>query len=212
MTGPRRHTRRHDADLLIPSENTNFLQTRTGTRHRFSGNPFTYDYEFNQSKRSSRRSLAFRSTVPPFRRRRDIRDRPEHPSLLPIGRPNSDDTGYTGYLTGGWTGIGSGYPSAFGYMNPTDQGSVYIAPNMTFDFTEIQYKARPWRRPRLTGRRSSSSHRQCCRHADRRVADPRLRRRGVEHHDQFGATGSPYTTQMYTDFIAQAYCATTTSS
>ena len=43
-------------------------------------------------------------------------------------------------MTGGWTGIGSGYPSAFGYMSPTDQGSVYIAPNMTFDFTEIEFQ------------------------------------------------------------------------
>ena len=51
-------------------------------------------------------------------------------------------TGYTGYVTGGWTGIESGYPSAFGYINPTQQGSVYIAPNMTFDFTEIQYQGK----------------------------------------------------------------------
>ena len=71
------------------------------------------------------------------RRERNIRDRPEHPSLFP-----RQGTGYTGYLTGGWTGIGSGYPGAIGYMSPTDQNSVYIAPNMTFDFTEIQYQGK----------------------------------------------------------------------
>ena len=27
-------------------------------------------------------------------------------------------------------------------MSPTSQGSVYIAPNMTFDFTEIQYQGK----------------------------------------------------------------------
>ena len=27
-------------------------------------------------------------------------------------------------------------------MSPTQQGSVYIAPNMTFDFTEIQYQGK----------------------------------------------------------------------
>ena len=66
-----------------------------------------------------------------------VRDRPEHPALFP-----PSGTGYTGYVTGGWTGIGSGYPSAFGYIDPTHQGSVYIAPNMTFDFTEIQYEGK----------------------------------------------------------------------
>ena len=34
----------------IPAENTNFLQTVTGTVTSSTGNPFTYDYEFNQSK------------------------------------------------------------------------------------------------------------------------------------------------------------------
>ena len=47
--------------------------------------------------------------------------------------------GVTGYVEGGWTGVGSGAPNAFGYIDPSDTGSVYIAPNITFDFTEIQY-------------------------------------------------------------------------
>ena len=33
--------------------------------------------------------------------------------------------------SGGWTGVGSGYPSAIGTMSPTNAGAVYIAPNMT---------------------------------------------------------------------------------
>ena len=45
----------------------------------------------------------------------------------------------TGYVNGGWTGVGSGAPNAFGYIDPSDTGSVYIAPNITFDFTEIEY-------------------------------------------------------------------------
>ena len=47
--------------------------------------------------------------------------------------------GVTGYVEGGWTGAGSGAPNAFGYIDPSHTGSVYIAPNITFDFTEIQY-------------------------------------------------------------------------
>ena len=45
-------------------------------------------------------------------------------------------------MTGGWTGVGSGFPSAFGYMSPTPTGAVYLAPNVTFDFTEIQYQGK----------------------------------------------------------------------
>src|SRR6202022_4956706 len=48
--------------------------------------------------------------------------------------------GLTGYVSGGWTGVGSGYPNAFGFMSPTDTGSGYIAPNITFDFTEVQFQ------------------------------------------------------------------------
>jgi serralysin len=61
--------------------------------------------------------------------------------------------GHTGYVTGGWTGIESGYPSAFGYLDPTQQGSVYIAPNVTFDFTEIQYQGKTVAQALPTGRR-----------------------------------------------------------
>ena len=90
-------------------------------------------------------------------------------------------------MTGGWTGIGSGYPSAIGYMSPTSQGSVYIAPNMTFDFTEIEYQGKTVAQAEADWAAQFNAHRgQCCRHAHRRVADPRLRRRGVEHHDEFG--------------------------
>ena len=47
--------------------------------------------------------------------------------------------GQEGYLNGGWTGVGSGSPNAFGYISPANQNSVYIAPNITFDFSEVQY-------------------------------------------------------------------------
>ncbi|MBV8400177.1 MAG: hypothetical protein JOZ17_15770 [Acetobacteraceae bacterium] len=48
--------------------------------------------------------------------------------------------GLTGYVNGGWTGVGAGAPNAFGYTDPSDTGSVYIAPNVTFNFTEIEYQ------------------------------------------------------------------------
>lgn len=45
---------------------------------------------------------------------------------------------YLDYLSGGAATIGAGYPSAIGYLTPS-QSKVYFSPNMTFDFTLIEY-------------------------------------------------------------------------
>jgi hypothetical protein len=43
------------------------------------------------------------------------------------------------YFSGGYSGIGAGYPGVFGYL--TNRASaVYIAPNYLFDFTMIQFQ------------------------------------------------------------------------
>ncbi len=42
------------------------------------------------------------------------------------------------YLSGGYSGFGAGYPSAIGYLTPVSN-KVYFSPNMTFDFTLIEY-------------------------------------------------------------------------
>ncbi|WP_234450686.1 M10 family metallopeptidase C-terminal domain-containing protein [Paracoccus sp. MC1862] len=41
------------------------------------------------------------------------------------------------YLSGGYSGVGAGYPGAFGYLTPGETEHVYIAPNMSFDFSLI---------------------------------------------------------------------------
>ena len=170
----------------VPPENTNFLEPTTGTNLSSDGNPFTYAYEFGTSKTTLEQQLSL-ALGHPF-------------TIYGAAVPGAAETaatsqnimayfpsgaGYTGYITGGWTGIDSGYPNAFGYINPTQQGSVYIAPNMTFDFTEIQYRGQDRRagRGRL-GRAVQCNHGQRCWHTCRRVAGARLRRRGVEHHDR----------------------------
>jgi hypothetical protein len=51
----------------VPTENTNFLQTGTGTYLSGDGQPFTYDYEFNQSKTLEQTQLGRRSMAPRFR-------------------------------------------------------------------------------------------------------------------------------------------------
>ena len=45
---------------------------------------------------------------------------------------------YLDYLSGGYSGIGAGYPSAFGYSTP-DSTKPYFSPNMYFDFTLIEF-------------------------------------------------------------------------
>ena len=129
----------------VPAENTNFLEAATGEANSATSNPFTYDYEFNQSKTVEQTNLGttiYGAAIPgaaeTFATDQNIL--PYYQSVA----PTATTPGYTGYLTGGWTGIGSGYPSAIGYMSPsaTDTGALYIAPNMTFDFTEIQYQGK----------------------------------------------------------------------
>ena len=45
------------------------------------------------------------------------------------------------YLSGGYSGTGAGFPNAFGFLNPT-QGKVYLSPNMSFDFTLVEFQNR----------------------------------------------------------------------
>ena len=167
----------------IPPENTNFLEPTTGTDLSSDGNPFTYAYEFGDSKDADLQHAArhARSTAPPCR----APPRPPPPARTswPIS-PRAPATPAMSPAAG--PASNSGYPSAFGYINPTQQGSVYIAPNMTFDFTEIQYEGKTVAQAEADwAAQFSAIDGQCRRHADRRLADPRLRRRGVEHHDQF---------------------------
>ncbi len=59
------------------------------------------------------------------------------------GMPDSLQTAhnimaYTDYLSGGASLIGAGYPSAIGYLTPTDT-KVYLSPNMSFDFTMVGF-------------------------------------------------------------------------
>jgi serralysin len=191
----------------IPAENTNFLQT-TGTVLSGDGQPFTYAYEFGQAKALEQTQLGstiYGAAIPGANETvaTDQNILPYYQSVA----PTATTAGYTGYLTGGWTGIGSGYPSAFGYLTPSalDQGSVYLAPNMTFDFTEIQYQGKTLQQAEADWAAQFSSL-----SADA-AGTPIIE---LPIHDYGAAawntttdtgTGSPYSTSMYTTFIQQAY-------
>ena len=45
---------------------------------------------------------------------------------------------YVNYLSGGYSGTGAGFQNAFGYLTPSSS-KVYLSPNMTFDYTNIEY-------------------------------------------------------------------------
>ncbi|MFD2648790.1 FG-GAP-like repeat-containing protein [Devosia albogilva] len=42
---------------------------------------------------------------------------------------------YYEYLSGGASLVGAGYPSAFGYLSADENNKIYLAPNVSFDFT-----------------------------------------------------------------------------
>ncbi|MGR3321132.1 MAG: hypothetical protein ACU0DK_04285 [Pseudooceanicola sp.] len=44
------------------------------------------------------------------------------------------------YMSGGYSAEGAGYPGAFGYLTPELQNAVYLAPNMSFDFSLFQFR------------------------------------------------------------------------
>ena len=46
------------------------------------------------------------------------------------------------YLTGGYSAVGAGFPNAFGFLN-ADSTKVYLSPNMSFDFTLIEFRKNP---------------------------------------------------------------------
>ncbi|MFC6639799.1 hypothetical protein [Sulfitobacter sediminilitoris] len=62
------------------------------------------------------------------------------------GAPETLDTSleiirFFDYMSGGYSGEGAGYPGAFGYLTPDQTDAVYLAPNMSFDFSLIQFQS-----------------------------------------------------------------------
>jgi serralysin len=194
----------------IPPENTNFLQTATTINPALSaiGNPFTYAYEFGQSAalESQLLGIPIYGAAVPGATETFATDQNILPYFQSVA-PTATTPGYTGYLTGGWTGVGSGYPSAIGYMSPsaTDTGALYIAPNMTFDFTEIQYQGKTVAQAEADW--AAQFNAITTNAAGTPVVVLPIHDYGVAAWNTTtdSAIGSPYTTAMYTQFIANAY-------
>ncbi len=180
-------------------ENTNTLYVTPPANG--SAPNWTFNYEFGQSKTIEQQNIGI--------------------AIAGAAVPGANDTvatsqqilqyyqsvagGLTGYVSGGWTGVGSGYPNAFGYISPTDTGSVYVAPNITFDFTEVQFQNKT---PAQALADWETLFQQLSGHSQVPVIVWPWHDYGPTNWDTNGTgTGPGYTTQMFTDFIAYAQSA-----
>ena len=111
---------------------------------------------------------------------------------------------YYNYLSGGFTGVGSGYPSAFGYLNPTmaAQDKVYLAPNIQFDFSLIEFRGMT---PAQAMAEWAAEIADLSKHTDVPVLLWPVHDYGITDWPTNPPADSPYTTAMFTDFISRAY-------
>ncbi|MEK9285718.1 hypothetical protein MTR72_40065, partial [Bradyrhizobium sp. ISRA442] len=177
-------------------ENTNTLYLTPPANG--SAPNWTFAYEFGQSKTIFEQQLGI--------------------TLAGTAVPGANDTaatahqilqyfptagGLTGYVTGGWTGVGSGYPNAFGYISPDDTNSVYIAPNITFDFTEIQFDKKT---PAQALADWETLFNQLSANSNTPVIVWPWHDYGPTDWNTSGTSTDPgYTTAMFTNFIAYAF-------
>jgi serralysin len=112
--GTHSYTHFYESQGYNPAENTNIATDAQ------------LEFEFNQSKQLIAQQLGIPITG----------------AAVP-GAPETLETAqkiiqYFDYISGGYSGTGAGYPNAFGYLTP-GQTSVYLAPNLYFDFTLLEF-------------------------------------------------------------------------
>ena len=200
------HTGRHDADLLRAAGEHQLPGADDRHRPQRDGNPFTYAYEFGTSKTTLEQQLSWRlailsrSTAPPCRARR----RPPPPARTSWRiSPRAPATPAMSPAAGPASTPATRARSATSIRR--SRGRSISRPNMTFDFTEIQYE----------GKTVAQAEADWAAQFNAITANAAGTPVVVLPMHDYGAaawntttdspTGSPYTTQMYTDFIAQAY-------
>jgi Ca2+-binding RTX toxin-like protein len=111
---------------------------------------------------------------------------------------------YYEYLTGGYAGVGAGFPGGFGYLTPATADKVYLAPNMSFDFTLVGFQGR-------TAEEAAAIWGQewadLVRHAEVPVVLWPWHDYGPTRWVLDEGEASRYTTEMFTSFIATAAAA-----
>lgn len=113
---------------------------------------------------------------------------------------------YYDYLSGGASMLGAGYPGAIGYLMPGADGQVYIAPNMSFDFTlmgwlglTVEQAEAKW----------AAEWTQLTANSDMPIVVWPWHDYGVTTWSLDAGQPSPYTAAMFTNFIAAAHAAGT---
>nr|WP_295890367.1 M10 family metallopeptidase C-terminal domain-containing protein [uncultured Devosia sp.] len=113
---------------------------------------------------------------------------------------------YFDYLSGGASMLGAGYPGAIGYLTPGADGQVYIAPNMSFDFTLMGWLG-------LTVAQAeakwAAEWAELNANSDMPIVVWPWHDYGVTSWSLDEGQPSPYTKAMFTNFIAAAYAAGT---
>jgi Ca2+-binding RTX toxin-like protein len=124
---------------------------------------------------------------------------PGAPETLATARAIDD---YYSYLSGGAALIGAGYPGALGYLSPSDTGSVYLAPDTSFDFTLVEFQKKTAEQASAAWAAEWSG---LTKHADLPVIVWPWHDYGPTTWQIDPPTPSLYTTAMFTTFIQTAY-------
>ncbi|MFO1144216.1 MAG: hypothetical protein U1E59_17925 [Amaricoccus sp.] len=113
---------------------------------------------------------------------------------------------YLDYISGGYSGVGAGYPGAFGFIDPDHQSKAYFAPNVPFDFSLVEFQ-------HMTAAQAAASwaatYQSIIASGETPIIHFPWHDYGPLDWDTTGASGAGhgpgYTTAMFTDFIARAY-------
>ena len=113
---------------------------------------------------------------------------------------------YYDYLSGGASMLGAGYPGAIGYLTPGADGQVYIAPNMSFDFTLMGWLGLTVEQAQA---KWAAEWAELNANSDMPIVVWPWHDYGVTAWSLDEGQPSPYTSAMFTNFIAAAYAAGT---
>lgn len=109
---------------------------------------------------------------------------------------------YADYLSGGASMVGAGYPGAMGYLSPSDMSKVYIAPNTSFDFTLAGWLGLNAAQAEL---KWASEWQTLSANSDLPIVVWPWHDYGPTLWSVDPGVASPYTLEMFNNFIAHAY-------
>ncbi|SCY12366.1 M10 family metallopeptidase C-terminal domain-containing protein [Paracoccus tibetensis] len=108
---------------------------------------------------------------------------------------------YYDYISGGYSGTGAGYPGAFGFLSPAEMNQVYLAPNMSFDFTLIGWLGLT---PDQATARWLAEYETLTAHADTPIIAFPWHDYGLTNWD-IGSPQQVYTEEMFLTIIRRAF-------